>query len=106
MRGLVPGTAAGAANCGGATAGGGVTLTSCIGPDAGLGDKMEVGMMVGPMAPNASGDGGTAVLATPTAAGIGTGGGVGGYKSGEGTGLGAGAAAPACSLAPQPRQNL
>lgn len=106
MRGLVPGAAAGAAD--GTIPGGGVTPEPCIGPDPGLGDKTDVGMMVGPMAAKASGGGGTAVLATLMGAGRGicSGGGVGGYMSGGGTSLGAGAAAPAWSLAPQPRQNL
>jgi hypothetical protein len=80
-------------------------FTSSIGPEAGLGGKTDVGMMVGPMAAKGSGDGGTAVFATAMGDGIISGGGVGGYMSGGGTGLGTGAA-PAWSLAPHPRQNL
>ncbi len=103
MRGLVEG--AGTTAGGGATTGGGVAIASCIGPDPGEDGSTEVGMMVGPMAENASAGGGTAVFATLMGAGLGSGGGVGGYMSGGGTGLGAGAA-PAWSLAPHPRQNL
>jgi len=104
VRGLVEGIATGAAARGAAT-GGGVTIASCSGSAPELGDKTDVGMMVGPLPGEASGWGGTAVLATLMGAGIGSGGGVGGYMSGAGAGFGAGAAL-AWSLAPQPRQNL
>jgi hypothetical protein len=62
--------------------------------------------MVGPTAAKAAGSGGSAVLATPRGDSFSsTGGGVAAIVSGGG-GDGLGAAAWACSLAPQPKQNL
>jgi hypothetical protein len=66
---------------------------------------LESAVMVGPIAEKIAGSGGTAVLATPICEPTNSGGGVGWKASTGGAGLGAGAGA-ACSLAPQPRQNL
>ena len=105
LRGPDPGVAEGVARAGDCPGGGGVGPMGCDWLGTAPKGGFEPPAMVGPMAEKPTGSGGTAVLATLSEAGANSGGGVGGKTSAGGAGLGAGGAA-ACSLAPQPRQNL